>query len=208
MLSKSLRNLIIFFLLEAAIFGLFYSFLAFSSPPIFYIYTGILPVIFAYLIYTNGNLKKRLKELFLSKDVFILVIALTAWVYVYAFLHLGVLYVFETLYVPVFLEEFNFRFIFVRALDSHIGLPRAIIVQSFAYAAFYACYLVFEPGSYPGLYALFYVADMVAIGIIYGVIYLLRKNIYIDMAIHLSLWTMIAVIPNALVWIPYTMAPA
>lgn len=208
MSSRSLHELIIFLLLETAIFGLFYSFLAFSSSILFYVYESTLPIIFAYFLFRNDSMKGSIRELLLSKDVLVLIIALAVWLYIYAFLHLGVLYIFNTLYVPVFLEEFNFRFIVVKALDVHIGLPKAVIVQSFAYAAYYGCYLFFEPGSYPGLYAFFYIADMVAIGVIYGVIYLLRKNIYIDMAVHLSLWAMIAVIPSALIWIPYTMAPA
>lgn len=198
----------VFFLAEGLLFALFYLNLYFTDSTLpFYLYVGLSPVFFFILTYISDVTRKKAMELLLSKDMVIFIGVISAWVYIYALAKLPIPYVFSTLYFPVLIEEVNFRFIITNYLTEIMNLPRAVVIQAFLYTFLYASYIIVLPGSYPGLYAPFFIIDMLSVGLIYGGIYYFRKNLYIDISVHLSLWLMAAVIPYLLVWIPYTFAP-
>ena len=207
MLSKRLR-MAVFSLLEIVLFSLFYLnlYLTDSSVP-FYLYVGLFPVIFLILVYLSDTARKKIRDLVVSKDLVIFLIVISFWIYVYALEKLPIPYIFSTLYFPVLIEELNFRFVVTNYLAEVMSLPRAVVVQAFLYTILYSSYIVVLPGSYPGPYAPLFVIDMLSVGLIYGAVYYFRKNLYIDISFHLSLWLMAAVIPYLLVWIPYTFAP-
>lgn len=206
--NSRLKRQSIFVGLEALLFFLFWESLnpSFSVLP-FYLYIGIFPVILVTLVYISDVARNEIKSLLLSKDMIIFFSVVAFWLYIYALEGLSITYAFSTLYFPVLIEELNFRFIITNYLTEIMPLSKAVVIQAFLYALFYSGYLVMEPGSYPGLYLPLFLIDMIAVGLIYGGIYFFRKNVYIDMSIHASLWLMAAVVPSLLIWIPYTMAP-
>lgn len=168
---------------------------------------GLTPVLFVIMSYFLADVKISLKQVFLSKDIVIFISVLSAWLYIYAITRSGTDYVFQTLYYPAFLEEFNFRFLIVRFLSKYIGVGRSVIIQAVVYAAVYSSFLVYSPAGYPGLYSFFFVADNFAMSCIYGGIYYLRKNIYIDLSLHLSLYVMDVFLPASLGWLAYVSTP-
>lgn len=200
-------NLFLFLASEAVIFFFFFSILGYRKVIAFDLYVGITPALLILQIYLNDDLRKTVRQLLLSKDIIIFLSVLTIWVYIFALQKLDIGYIFSTLYYPVILEELNFRFVVINSLKRWISFPRAVIIQAFLYAFFYSSYLIFEPHSYPGIYGPLFVVDMISMGLLYGAIFFIRKNLYIDLSIHLSLWVMAAVLPPLFAWIPYTMAP-
>lgn len=197
-----------FGLLEALIFILFYLNLGITSSDVpFYLYIGLFPLIAFFLVYISPGAKKDLRHLLVSKDMVVLISVIVVWVYIYELENLPVSYIFSTLYFPVLIDEINFRFIVTSYVSEKIGMGKAVVVQALLFTLLYSGYLIILPGSYPGPYAPLFVIDMVAVGLIYGAVYYLRRNLYIDISTHLSLWLMAAVIPYLLVWIPYTFAP-
>lgn len=201
-------RLAIFSFLEVILFALFYLDLYFTnSTAAFYLYVTLAPIFFFVLVYISDTTRKKIRELLVSKDLVILLAVLSFWIYIYALEKLSLPYIFSTLYFPVLVEEVNFRFIITNYLTEVTNLSRAVVIQAILYTILYSSYLVVLPGSYPGLYAPMFVVDMLSVGLIYGGVYYFRKNLYIDISFHLSLWLMAAVIPYLLVWIPYTFAP-
>lgn len=207
MISKPVR-FAIFSLLELLLFALFYLnlYLTDSSLP-FYLYVGLFPPILFFLVYISDSARRELKQLLLSKDMIILFSVISVWMYIYAIEKLSIAYIFSTLYFPVLIEELNFRYVITNYLAELMSLSKAVVVQAMFYTILYSSYIIILPGSYPGVYAPLFVLDMLSVGLIYGAVYYIRKNVYIDISFHLSLWLMAAVIPYLLVWIPYTFAP-
>lgn len=207
MKSKRLRHAL-FFLFEAILFSLFYLTLWIKNSALpFYLYIGLFPIFMFFLVYWSDNARSKLRTLLVSKDMIFFFIVLSAWIYIYALEKVSIPFVFSILYFPVLIEELNFRFIIMEYVSEYVGPSRAVIIQAISYMLLYAGYLVFLPGSYPGIYAPLYIIDMLSMGLVYGAVYYVRKNLYIDMSVHLSLWLMAEVIPYLLVWIPYTLAP-
>lgn len=207
MISRRVR-FSIFFTFEGILFSLYYLNLWITDSTLpFYLYIGLFPLFLFLLVYWSEPAKQKLKTLLLSKDLIIFISVLIVWIYIYALDKLSIPYIFSTLYFPVLIEELNFRFIITEYVSELTGLGRAVVIQAFMYTFLYAAYLILLPNSYPGLYGPFYLIDMLSIGLVYGAVYYIRKNLYIDIALHLSLWLMAAIVPFLLVWIPYTFAP-
>lgn len=194
--------------LEALLFFLFWETLNPSSSSVsFYLYVGLSPAVFAFLIIASPQCRVRLKELALSKDLLFFLSVLSVWIYIYALVGQSIPYIFSTLYFPVLIEELNFRFVILNYLSELIPRTRAVIVQAVLYTLLYSGYLFMEPGSYPGIYGPLFLLDMLSMGLVYGGLYYMRKNLYLDITVHSSLWLMAAVVPGLLIWIPYTLAP-
>lgn len=199
---------ITFLILEIVIFLLFYSIYLSWLPYSYILYVSITPVILCTLIYLQGDLKNRMKKFLLSRDIIILLAILTGWYYAYALYGIATSYLTTVLYAPVLLEELNFRYVVMEYIGKVMKAGSAVIAQAALYTIFYLSVLIATPGAYPGLYYWFFIIDLFSIGLIYGVVYLLRKNIYIDVALHFTLWAMIPFTPLWLAWLPYSMAPA
>lgn len=198
----------ILIVLELILFSLFYLnlYLVNDAWP-FYLYIGLFPIILFYLVYISDHARKMLKTVFLSKDLIIFLVVISVWFYIYALEKISLGYIFSTLYFPVLIEELNFRFVITEYLTEVTTFARAVVLQAILYTLLYSSYLVVLPGAYPGLYGPFFFIDMLSVGLIYGVVYYLRRNLYIDISFHLSLWLMAGIIPYLLIWIPYTFAP-
>jgi hypothetical protein len=199
---------LIFIVLEAVIFSLFFMIYLSNITYVYWIYVTLTPVILFFLIYMQGDMKASVRRLILSRDAVILLVVLFLWYYLYAVTGESVSYLTVTLYAPVLLEEVNFRYVVTVYLGTVTSMGTASIIQAALYMVFYSSVLIAAPEAYPGLLSVFYLFDMFSIGLIYGVIYYFRKNIYIDMAIHFTLWAMIPFTPVWLAWLPYSMAPA
>ncbi|OWP56222.1 MAG: hypothetical protein B2I17_06975 [Thermoplasmatales archaeon B_DKE] len=198
----------LFIAFEIIIFALFFGSYLIGQEFLYYLYLGLTPFFLLILIYLRGDLKKNLSRLILSRDLIILLVVITAWFYLYAVYRDSLSYLAVVLYVPVLLEELNFRYVIITYLAPIFRGGMAVIIQAVLYVAFYSIVLITYPAGYPGILSEFFLMDMFSIGLIYGSIYFLRKNIYIDMAIHFSLWAMIPFTPAWLIWLPYSMAPA
>lgn len=198
-------ELALFILSEIIILGLFFEIS--RGVLVFYLYMVVTPFLFVVMSYYLTDVKKTISRTILSKDMVIFLVFLFAWLYIYSLTRNGLEYVFQTAYYPVFLEEYNFRFLMTRFLKRYVGEGRAIVIQAILYALAYASFLVYSPAGYPGLYAVFFVLDNFAMSCIYGAIYYLRKNIYIDISIHLSLYLMDVFLPASLGWLAYVSTP-
>ena len=203
-MERSLE-LTLFFLSEAIIIGLFY--VVSQSEVFFYLYLSVTPVLFAVLSYYLLDIRAVIQKVLLSRDLIVFAAIFVLWLYLYAVTRNGPSYVIETAYFPAFLEEFNFRFIVIRFLARYAGEGRAIIVQALLYTVAYGSYLVFAPAGYRGAYALLFVLDNFAMSCFYGAIYYLRKNVYFDLSIHMSLYLMDVFLPASLGWLAYTFTP-
>ncbi|MEM0155124.1 MAG: hypothetical protein QW597_00785 [Thermoplasmataceae archaeon] len=201
-------RILLFVALEAVIFFLFFSVYLSGAVYSYWIYVTSTPIILIFLIYLQGDIGARIRQLVFSRDVVVLLTVLFLWYYLYAVTGESASYLTVTFYAPVLLEELNFRYVVTSYLSSLTRSGMATIIQAFLYAIFYSSVLIATPGAYPGFFAVFYLIDMFSIGLIYGVIYYFRKNIYLDMAIHFTLWAMIPFTPAWLAWLPYSMAPA
>lgn len=203
------NSLILFVGSEVFLFFLFYGFLAFVkntelSATFYNLYIYLSPVLLAVMVIFIPSLRSGLSRVLGSKDLFILFFVVVVWIYIWGLHHISPTYLF---YPIAFIDEINFRYVITDFTSSYTGKPKAIIVQAVLFMLLYSSYLIFESQGYPGFYALLYLVDMFSMGILYGAIYFVRKNIYMDVAIHLSLFAMIPIIPAYLGWIPYSMLP-
>ena len=156
------------------------------GPLVFYLYIGLSPLIFVLLCLYLSDVRSAIRKMLMSRDLVIFVSVFFIWLYLYSISRNGPLFVVETAYFPAFLEEFNFRFIMVVFLKRYIGEGKAVVLQSLLYSVAYSNYLVFSPTGYPGFYLELFIIDNIAMACIYGAIYYLRKNIYIDISIPLK----------------------
>ncbi len=203
--GRKLSEIVIFVVCESILISLFF-FLS-KGTLVFYLYIGLSPLIFAFLCFYLKDVRSTVGQMLQSRDLVIFIAVFFIWLYLYAISGNGTLFVLETSYFPVFLEEFNFRFIIIVFLKRYIGEGRAVIIQSLLYSVAYSNYLVFSPTGYPGLYLELFIIDNIAMACIYGAIYYLRKNIYIDISIHMSLYLMDVFLPASMGWIAYVSTP-
>lgn len=204
----------LFITVESVIFFLWYSFLYFNwdlalSGTLYTIYTYLSPVLLVFFIAFLYRYDEELKEVILqqvrSRDVFIFIGVIFVWLYIFSLHGYGLSSLF---YAPAIIDEICFRFVMIIFLGKFMNRALAITAQSAFYTLFYLNYLFFEPGGWIGLYAPLYVLDIFMMGILYGGIYFLRKNIYIDLALHNSLYDLVYFVPPVPWWIPYIMLPA
>ena len=190
---------------ELAIFSMFY--LMQVGTIFYYLYLGITPMLFALITYSVPEIRKAVSATLLSKDFLFLISVFLLWLYLYALTHNGPAYVFETAYYPVFLEEFNFRFLIITFLQRRFPIGQAIIIQAVFYSVLYLSFILFQGPGYPGIFMELFIIDNFAMAVMYGAIYYFRKNFYIAAAVHLSLYLMDVFLPPSLGWIAYVTTP-
>ncbi len=203
--GRKWSELMVFALGEFITIALF--FLLSKGPLVFYLYMCLSPLIFVLLCLYLKDVRSAVRKMLTSRDLVIFAAVFFIWLYLYSISRNGPLFVVETAYFPAFLEEFNFRFIMVVFLKRYIGEGRAVVLQSLLYSVAYSNYLVFSPTGYPGFYLELFIIDNIAMACIYGAIYYLRKNIYIDISIHMSLYLMDVFLPASMGWIAYISTP-
>jgi hypothetical protein len=196
-------------LTEAVVYILFYFFLAFILVPylsatIYYLYLFIVPLLLVATIASDHGLIRDAISNIENRDWPLLVTALFVWGYIFA---LNRLSPFDIFYGIAIIDEINFRFLVFRMLSRYFKSEYAVIIQAAMFMLLYLNFIVFEPAAYPGLYAPFYAIDMFSMGILYGVLAYLRRSIYLDLILHLSLFDMIYFSPPIPGWIPYVMLP-
>lgn len=191
--------------IETLIFALFYLFQV--SVIFYYLYLAVTPVLFFLASYYSEDIRSNLFHALLHKDSIVFFSALIVWLFLYAASHNGPLYVFETAYYPVFLEEYNFRFVLIFLLRRRYTFGQAIVVQALLYALFYSSFLVFYPSGFPGVFSELFFIDNFSMAILYGFIFYIRKNFYIPATIHLSLYLVDVFLPASLGWFPQVTTP-
>lgn len=205
----SLRSKALFILTELVAFGLYYGFLAAvhntpESGGLYTLYLIIVPVLIGVTILQDTEIRNVLIGCLTRKDWIIFVAALFVWGYLFALHGFSPLYMF---YELAFIDEFNFRFLVPTVLSHYISREMSVLVQALLFTALYANYIVFEPAAYPGLYAPLYLISIFAMGIIYGTVAYLRRNFYLDLVIHQSLYDIIYFSPPIPGWIAYSFLP-
>lgn len=192
-------------LLEAAIFAMFY--LIQVNVYFYYLYIGATPLLFFLASVYFTDIRGSIYRVLLNKDIVILISAIFIWLFLFAATHNGPLYVFETAYYPVFLEEFNFRFLIITFLRRKYSFGQSIVLQGLLYALFYSSFLLFYPTGFPGAFLELFIIDNFSMAIVYGVLYYFRKNFYIAATLHLSLYLISVFLPASLGWIPQITTP-
>lgn len=205
----SRRTKVLFILTEISTFGLYYGFLAAvrntpESGVLYSLYLILVPLLIAATILQDAEIRDTLIGSLEKKDWIIFIAALFVWGYLLALKGFSPI---DMFYELAFLDEFNFRFLVPTITSHYISREMSVVVQAFMFTALYANYLVFEPASYPGIYAPLYLISMFGMGILYGTIAYLRKNIYLDLVIHQSLFDIIYFSPPIPGWIPYSFLP-
>lgn len=210
-MRRLLYEILFFTAVEGFIFATYYLFLYFVvsaelgiAGSVYKIYEYGSPVLLAILIYYDPDLRKAAINTLKSKEVFIFIAALFVWGYVFALNGFSLM---SLIYAPAIIDEINFRLVATTFMAKFMNRGTATIIQAFMFMSLYANYLFFEPAGYPGLYAPLYLIDMFMMGILYGALYYLRKNIYLDMILHNSLYVLSYIIPSYLAVIPYVMLP-
>ncbi len=196
---------IIALIIEPAIFGLFY--LIQVGVLFYYLYLGLTPMLFVLASYYVPDIRRELYSVLLHKDSIIFFSLMAIWLFLYAATKNGPLYVFETAYYPVFIEEFNFRFILLILLRRKFAPGQSVVIQAVLYAIFYSSFLLFYPSGYPGVFLELFLFDNFSMAILYGFIYYFRKNFYIPASIHMSLYLISVFLPASLGWIPQITTP-
>ena len=203
--KQDLRETVLFVTLESVIFILFYMSLSAFANIFFYLYIGVTPVIFVVLISKIRILRKNAVQSLASKDMIIFFSIMVIWLFLYPILHQYAPYVVEISYYPVILEEINFRMIIARYLGKFVGLRKATVLQAILFAVFYLSVPIMEPGSYPGIYLPLFIFDTFGIGLVYGALYYVRKNIYLSASLHLTLYALSPIVPAGWGFLPYTL---
>ncbi len=196
---------LIFISSELVIFAMFY--LMQVDAIFYYLYLSVTPLLFVVISYSLPEIRNAVSATLLSKDFMILISVLLFWLYLYALTRNGPVYVFETAYYPVFLEEFNFRFLIIMFLQRRFPIGQAIIIQAVLYSLLYLSFILFQGPGYPGIFAELFMIDNFAMAVTYGAIYYFRKNFYIAAAVHMSLYLMDVFLPPSLGWIAYVTTP-
>lgn len=191
--------------LEAAIFVMFY--LIQVNVYFYYLYIGATPLLFFLASVYFKDIRGSIYRVLLNKDLIILISAIFIWLFLFAATHNGPLYVFETAYYPVFLEQFNFRFLIITFLRRRFTFGQSIVLQGLLYALFYSSFLLFYPSGFPGVFFELFIIDNFSMAIVYGVIYYFRKNFYIAATLHLSLYLISVFLPASLGWLPQVTTP-
>lgn len=203
--KQDLRETVLFVILESVIFILFYLSLSAFADIFFYIYIGIAPLIFAILISKIRILRENALKSLVSKDLIIFFSVMVVWLFLYPILHQYAPYVVEISYYPVILEEINFRMIIARYIGKFTGLRKATVIQAVLFAVFYLSVPIMEPYAYPGIYLPLFIFDTFGIGLVYGALYYVRKNIYLSASLHLTLYALSPIVPAGWGFIPYTL---
>jgi|YelNatPaOPRAMG01_1025707.scaffolds.fasta_scaffold09622_5 membrane protease YdiL (CAAX protease family) len=203
--KQELHETLLFVMMQIIIFALFYLSLSAYADIFFYLYIGIAPVIFIILISKIRVLRENAVKSLASKDMIIFFSVMAIWLFVYPILHQYAPYVVEISYYPVILEEINFRFIIARYIGKFTGLRKATIFQAVLFALFYLSVPIMEPYSYPGIYLPLFIFDTFGIGLVYGALYYVRKNIYLSASLHLALYALSPIVPAGWGFIPYTL---
>ncbi|WP_393970761.1 CPBP family intramembrane metalloprotease [Oxyplasma meridianum] len=203
--KQNLHEAFLFVTMQIIIFSFFYLSLSAFADIFFYLYMGIAPVIFVILISKIRILRENAVKSLASKDMIIFFSVMVVWLFIYPILHQYPPYVLEISYYPVILEEINFRFIIARYIGKFTGLRKATIFQAVLFALFYLSVPIMEPYSYPGIYLPLFIFDTFGIGLVYGALYYIRKNIYLSASLHLALYAISPIIPAGWGFIPYTL---
>lgn len=203
--KQDLRETVLFVFMQLIIFVMFYLSMSAYADIFFYLYIGITPVIFIILISKIRILRENTVKSLASKDMIIFFSVMVIWLFLYPILHQYAPYVVEISYYPVILEEINFRFIIARFIGKFTGLRKATVYQAILFAVFYLSVPIMEPGSYPGIYLPLFIFDTFGIGLVYGALYYIRKNIYLSASLHLALYALSPIVPAGWGFIPYTL---
>lgn len=193
------------FVFEIAIFAMFY--LIQLGTLYYYVYIGLTPLLFLLSSVYFKDVRRLIYKVLLNKDLIILISAIFIWLFIFAATNNGPLYVFETAYYPVFLEQFNFRFLIITFLRRRFSFGQSIVIQGVLYSIFYASYIFFYPTGYPGAFLELFIIDNFSMAIVYGVLYYFRKNFYLAATLHLSLYLISVFLPASLGWIPEVTTP-
>jgi membrane protease YdiL (CAAX protease family) len=203
--KQDLRETVLFVFMQLIIFVMFYLSMSAYADIFFYLYIGITPVIFIILISKIRILRENAVKSLASKDMIIFFSVMAICLFLYPILHQYAPYVVEISYYPVILEEINFRFIIARFIGKFTGLRKATVYQAILFAVFYLSVPIMEPGSYPGIYLPLFIFDTFGIGLVYGALYYIRKNIYLSASLHLALYALSPIVPAGWGFIPYTL---
>ncbi len=203
-------SLYLFIITEIFIFSTFYAIYAFSplSPyPRFFdlLYLAVVPILLMVTIASDPDLRKIAFQWMGHYDWVFLVAAIFIWGYLFAYFGFSPL---DLFYEIAFIDEINFRFLMYNVLCRYVSREKAVIIQGLLFALLYMSYYIFRPGAYPGIYGPLFVIDMVLMGLLYGFIVYFRKNLYLDLLLHLSLFDAIYFSPPIPGWIPYLMLPS
>lgn len=199
------RSSVIAFSIEPAIFALFY--LIQVNVYFYYLYLTVTPVFFILASVYVEDIRKSVYGVLLNKDAIYFISLVFIWLFLYAATKNGPLYVFETAYYPVLIEEFNFRFIILVLLRRKFEMGQAVVVQALLYSLFYGSFLLFYPSGFPGIFMELFIFDNFAMAILYGFTYYFRKNFYIAATIHMSLYLITVFLPASLGWLPQITTP-
>lgn len=202
-------ELILFIMTELFVFSTWFLFLYFVgntyvSEILYELNIYLSPIVLILISIYDRDLRNALMKPARSKDVFLLITVLTVWGFVFAYYGDNPIGMF---YLPAIAEEINFRLVIFNFLRKYIPEFPSLLIQAFLFMIFYSNYIIFEPSGWPGIQLPIYLLDMMVMGIIYGAIYYIRGNIYIDIAVHNTLFDLILVLPAFLGFIPYTMLP-
>lgn len=201
-------ELLLFIAGEAALFVPWYAFLYVAgynlqlSGIIYQVYTYISPLALIPVIYYDRDLRRAALNTLKSKDVFIFIGSLFVMGYLWGLRGYNIS---ALIYPPAIIEEINFRLVVNNFFAKFTNRGQATVIQALLFMVFYFNYLIFEPHGWQGIFAPLFAIDMFMMGILYGAIYYLRKNIYLDLAVHNTLYDVAFLLPASLGWIPYVM---
>ncbi len=211
-MRRLLYEILFFIGVEGFIFSTFYLFLYYVvtsnislAGSVYMAYEYGSPALLVLLIYYDHDLREAALKMLRSKEVFLLIGAIFVWGYIFALYGFSLQSLF---YAPAIIDEINFRLVATNFFSKFSNRGASTVIQATMFSALYANYLLFEPQGYPGLYAPLYLIDMFMMGILYGALYFLRKNIYLDVILHNSLYILSYIVPMSLAWIPYVMLPS
>jgi len=92
-------------------------------------------------------------------------------------------------FVPVLVEEFNFRYVLQRILLRSINRYGALLIQAVLYVLYYSRYVVADNGAgYPFPYNLLMLFSVTGMALIYGLLAAKTKNFIASTTLHFVIW--------------------
>ncbi|MGC8645430.1 MAG: CPBP family intramembrane glutamic endopeptidase [Thermoplasmata archaeon] len=101
----------------------------------------------------------------------------------------------ELFFVPVLLEEFNFRYVLQRILLREMRSYNALLLQALAYVSYYSRFVVANHGSgFPFPYNILMLSSVFGMSLVYGLLAMRTRNFIASTTLHFIIWAMFPIL--------------
>ncbi|MEM0141568.1 MAG: CPBP family intramembrane glutamic endopeptidase [Thermoplasmatales archaeon] len=137
-------------------------------------------------------MKKEMKEdskLFIPTFAILLVVLFSLTVFFYISDRSWAVTLPELLITPVFLEEFNFRYVIQRLLLRRLKMHSSLLIQAVIYVTYYSRYVTADHGAgFPFPYNMLMLTSVFGMALVYGLIAMKTRCFLASTILHFIIW--------------------